>query len=260
MLPHVETDHLYRFFNGNASGGKATKTTRIDCLPILLDLCEKNDFSGVIEDLVGDMLDRTQIREIYQTLAMLPKIEMRFSLTGTGLSRLNANISQQQHQQKQSDRLFIDDYSADGGGSNKMRPINLLEDEEYCLNVDIKSFDNKRKFSISSSRRGGDLASKAYAPKFPKPKDENWVMILGSSNTSTAAAEGGELIALKRQNALKRQSGSSHLTFRTPQLENDDRNDASTSFNVTFYLMSDVYLGLDQQFAFKFNLVKNRDA
>lgn len=81
--------------------------------------------------------------------------------------------------------------------------------------------------------------SKAYAPRFPKSKDEGWWLILGEVDV-------GELMALKRIGCIRGRTRSS-LAFAAPT-ENCRKI-------VTLYLMSDCYLGLDQQFELSLNFV-----
>eukprot|EP00666_Eupelagonemidae_sp_cell4sb_P012363 gene12363-17088_t len=53
--------------------------------------------------------------------------------------------------------------------------------------------------------RVSDISRKVYSPRFPKPKDEQWWIILGDPAT-------GELLALKRINRI-RQFVSTSLVF-----------------------------------------------
>jgi len=49
---------------------------------------------------------------------------------------------------------------------------------------------------------------RAYAPKFPKPRDENWFLVLGSDD---------ELVAMKRVPSVKSQS-KQMINFTTPDV------------------------------------------
>lgn len=53
------------------------------------------------------------------------------------------------------------------------------------------------------------VPTKAHAPKFSKPKDVGWFMVLGS-------IEQWELIALKRHSNTRFKTTSSNLAFNTP--------------------------------------------
>ena len=74
--------------------------------------------------------------------------------------------------------------------------------------------------------------SKAYTPKFPKPKDERWFLIIGD-------VENKDLVALKRVPCVR---GKSTVSMAVYMPETTGR------VIYTVYLMSDSYLGLDQQY------------
>nr|XP_053644065.1 activating signal cointegrator 1 complex subunit 3-like isoform X1 [Cherax quadricarinatus] len=94
-------------------------------------------------------------------------------------------------------------------------------------------------FSLLLPRRWSrDL--RVHAPKFTKPKDEGWFVVLGN-------AESGELLALKRVPPV-RGSSTYLLSFRTP--------DIPGSAVLTLYVMSDSYLGLDQQYDIPLKIIE----
>ncbi|KAH3727105.1 hypothetical protein DPMN_053030 [Dreissena polymorpha] len=74
--------------------------------------------------------------------------------------------------------------------------------------------------------------SKAHAPRFPKPKDEGWFLIVGD-------VQNKELVALKRVPYIR---GNSSVQLSLFMPEKPGR------VIYTVYLMSDSYLGLDQQY------------
>lgn len=76
ILPHLEHEHLTRFFNNRP---------KIDCLPRLIEACEKNQ--NLIESLVGDLLDRNQVKDINQTILMLPQLDIVLSISGNILDK-----------------------------------------------------------------------------------------------------------------------------------------------------------------------------
>ena len=82
---------------------------------------------------------------------------------------------------------------------------------------------------------------KAYAPKFPKTKDEGWWLVLGE-------VDSGELLALKRIGFIRGRTKSS-LAFSAP--------DDPCRKIYSLYLMSDCYLGLDQQFDLSLNFTES---
>lgn len=71
-----------------------------------------------------------------------------------------------------------------------------------------------------------------HAPMFPKPKDEGWILILG-------CVDSGELLALKRS-AYSPSTTKVTLSFITPE--------SLGRAIYTVYIMSDSYMGLDQQY------------
>ena len=75
--------------------------------------------------------------------------------------------------------------------------------------------------------------STAYAPRFPKPKDEGWFLTLGLTDQQ-------ELLALKRI-VIQRNKCSHQLGFSTPERPG--------RIVLSLYFMSDCYVGLDQQYA-----------
>lgn len=188
-LPHIETEHLSRLYNHQP---------RLDCLPRLMNYVEQHSNERFLEKLLGDMLDNNQIRGIYQSLSVLPKIELHFTISGT----IPAG----------SGRRRID----------PDKPSELFKGEDYVLTLEPRRLNRGRQ-------------AKAVCPRFPKPKDENWVAILGT---------GEELLGLKRLSGHQ----NARIAFCTPEKVHKD------IFSVTLYFMSDVYLGLDQQFEFKFRL------
>lgn len=214
-MPHVEVEHLTRFYNNKP---------RVDSLPSLIDLLDSRPNERVLQDLVGDLLDANQIRDIYQTVTNLPKVEVRAHVCGENFP----------DKKEKPLKLKLD------LRDERARVTQLLEDEEYVLNVDLAR--------VNKNRKTGKDWWRAYAPMYPKPKDENWVILLG---TRTGANESNsELVGLKRVNSLKHQQNVNVL-FRTPLIR---ENPKGAEFNLTLYLMSDVYLGLDQQYEFKFKL------
>jgi len=220
-LPHIETEHLARFYNTNSS-------IRVDCLPRLIDYLDKNNYENVLEKIVGDQLDKNQIRDIYKIASSLPQIEL--------IMNLNGNFPAD----KVNKQIRIDHLKDD----NDEKIYQLYENEEYVFKIDMKRIG-------MAKRQQRDF--KAYAPKYPKPKDENWILILGSNSRNELA---NELVGLKRINNFK-MSQNTNISFKTPKLEDLTDTTNNGIFELTLFFMSDVYIGLDQQFEFKFKLKKN---
>ncbi|XP_055550848.1 activating signal cointegrator 1 complex subunit 3 [Wyeomyia smithii] len=107
------------------------------------------------------------------------------------------------------------------------RWMTLYASEEYALGVQL-------------IRLGSFETLNIHCPKFPKGKDEGWFLTLGSQ------AE-GELIAMKR--CVYRSAKSSHqLCFVAPEQKG--------RYIYTVYLMSDGYIGLDQQYDINFEVMQ----
>ena len=79
--------------------------------------------------------------------------------------------------------------------------------------------------------RPGKEGTKVFAPKYSKPKDEGWILVLGD-------LEKTELCALKRVGAVR--GAGRHSLVMTPVKPGRQI--------FTLYIMSDSYLGLDQQY------------
>eukprot|EP01127_Copromyxa_protea_P008859 TRINITY_DN2045_c0_g2_i1.p1 TRINITY_DN2045_c0_g2~~TRINITY_DN2045_c0_g2_i1.p1 ORF type:complete len:2126 (-),score=516.29 TRINITY_DN2045_c0_g2_i1:21-6239(-) len=92
--------------------------------------------------------------------------------------------------------------------------------------------------NVSLSRASKYSESGAYVPQFPKKKEEGWWLILGDPNT-------GELIALRRVNGKGK--SETQLLFDAP-LE-------PGHYHYYLYFLCDCYIGLDQQFDIKFEVI-----
>lgn len=97
--------------------------------------------------------------------------------------------------------------------------VEVHAEQEYTLVVNLHRLNHSR-----------DL--KAHAPRFSRAKDEGWFLTLGS-------VDDNELLALKRVSGVRGRS-TQQLSFYTPSKPG--------RIILTIYLMSDSYLGLDQQY------------
>lgn len=109
--------------------------------------------------------------------------------------------------------------------------IKLLADQEHVLQVQMQ----RLRFGYTKTKHD----SKALAPRFPKAKDEGWFLILGEVDKK-------ELVALKRIGYIRNQSVAS-IAFYTPE--------APGKYIYTLYLMSDSYIGMDQQYDIYLNIL-----
>lgn len=100
---------------------------------------------------------------------------------------------------------------------------------EYTLNVNL-------------TRLGKRTTNHIHCPKFPKGKDEGWFITIGSQSDN-------ELIAMKRIGY--RSNRSSHqLSFMAPKQKG--------RIIYTIYLMSDGYIGFDQQYNIQLEIIVSR--
>ena len=97
--------------------------------------------------------------------------------------------------------------------------------------------------------------------RFPKPKDEGWFILLGDLETQ-------DLLALKRLGGLRRGNANNHqLTFTTPYINQPEvmghhLGSLTSSYTkriiLTLYLISDAYIGLDQQYELRLEVVDSQ--
>ncbi|GJQ88857.1 putative activating signal cointegrator 1 complex subunit [Trypoxylus dichotomus] len=112
--------------------------------------------------------------------------------------------------------------------------INLIEIESNVRKSPTNNIyevfpDTEYEISLSAFRKGSSDKSVLHSPRFPKKKDEGWFVILG---------ENDELHCIKRFNVDNRSTVS--LKFCSPS--------RLGTYTYNLYLMSDSYIGLDQQF------------
>lgn len=79
-----------------------------------------------------------------------------------------------------------------------------------------------------------------HCPKFPKSKDEGWFLVLGTQSN-------GELLALKRI-GYKNNKSLHQIVFNT--------SNKQERIIYTLYLMSDGYIGFDQQYDLQFEIIE----
>jgi len=91
------------------------------------------------------------------------------------------------------------------------------------------------KVELSLANR--EHSSQAYAPRFPKQKEAAWWLVLGDPAN-------GELLALRRLTIKPRSRTRTSLTFAMPEEPGEH--------TYWVYLMSDSYMGLDQQIPLTF--------
>uniref|UniRef100_A0A8C6KKY3 Activating signal cointegrator 1 complex subunit 3 n=1 Tax=Nothobranchius furzeri TaxID=105023 RepID=A0A8C6KKY3_NOTFU len=214
-LPHVEQHHLHLFRKWANQ-----KTLR-----------DSSSFSGPIEGLpellaicggkesvftamVRPEFHPSQIVQIWSFLTHLPVLEVQMSLKGWW-----------EHSQEQTERPLPAAGDHLRGDSSW---LDVHADQEYVLHVSLRR--------LSQHKRKQD--SKAQAPRFPKVKDEGWFLVLGEVDRK-------ELLAVKRVGFVRSHTSVS-VAFYTPE--------KIGRCIYTLYVMSDSYLGLDQQYDIYLNV------
>ena len=67
-----------------------------------------------------------------------------------------------------------------GGGGGPPKWIEVAADTEYTVNVNMRR--------TNRPARGAD-ERRAFAPRFPKPKDEGWFLVLGSVEVNSHCSD-----------------------------------------------------------------------
>ncbi|XP_035275988.1 activating signal cointegrator 1 complex subunit 3 [Anguilla anguilla] len=216
-LPHIEQQDLYLFRKwspGKAMGGARGFQGPIEGLPELMAACDGRE--SAFAAIVGGGLQQSQVSQAWAFLSHLPVLEVEMRVKGWwGES------------QEQSERLLP---SAVANIRNQKSWLDIHADQEYVLQVHL------HRLNTGGQKRRQD--SRAMAPRFPKLKDEGWFLVLGE-------VEKRELLAVKRVGYVRNRSTAS-VAFFTPE--------KTGRCIYTLYLMSDSYLGLDQQYDIHLNV------
>ncbi|KAL4233009.1 activating signal cointegrator 1 complex subunit [Mactra antiquata] len=211
-LPHVTPYHIYCF--KLKKNKLSANNGRLETLPELITVCDGH--YDVLNNMLNGEMEKQHIDQIYQVLTKLPQIEVRFTLKGWWEGR------------GAQDHMAID-ISKQGGKLTDKDWIKVHADQEYVIQVHLNRINKNRKND-----------RKAYSPRFPKPKDEGWFLIVGE-------VESRDLVALKRVPYIQ---GKSEIQMSVYMPENPGR------VIYTVYLMSDSYLGLDQQYDLYFDVIE----
>ncbi|XP_006881253.1 PREDICTED: activating signal cointegrator 1 complex subunit 3 [Elephantulus edwardii] len=187
----------------------------IECLPELIHACGGKEH--IFSSLVQSELQPAKVKQAWNFLSHLPVINVSMSIKGWW----NDSVEGQ-------NELSIPTLVSDKRDDNKW--IKLHADQEYVLQVSLQK--------VHIGFHKGKQDSSAVTPRFPKVKDEGWFLILGEVDKR-------ELIALKRVGYVRHHHVAS-ISFYTPELPG--------RYIYTLYLMSDCYLGLDQQYDIYLNI------
>ncbi|XP_049753918.1 activating signal cointegrator 1 complex subunit 3 isoform X2 [Elephas maximus indicus] len=217
-LPNIEQHHLHLFrkWKPVIKGPRAGYRGPIECLPELIHACEGKD--RVFSSIVQSELQPAKVKQAWNFLSRLPVIDVSLSIKGWW------NDSDEGQNE-----ISIPTLVSDKRDDNKW--IRLHADQEYVLQVSLQK--------VHIGFHKGKQESSAVTPRFPKLKDEGWFLILGEVDKR-------ELIALKRAGYVRNHHVTS-ISFYAPELPG--------RYIYTLYLMSDCYLGLDQQYDIYLNIV-----
>ncbi|KAI0228850.1 Activating signal cointegrator 1 complex subunit 3 [Lamellibrachia satsuma] len=211
-LPNIHTSHLACFV---VPGSRRKQP--LDCLPELMQAVDGRP--QVLSKMLAQELSQTQINQIYDVLVHLPVINVSLSLKGWWETTEGEQETRPVPQNITSGVPHKDD-----------QWLTVHADQEYVLSVDLHRA-NKVKMRNTQ----------AHSLRFPKPKDEGWVLVLGEVDSR-------EVIAVKRV-GYRRGRSSVQLAFYTPERVG--------RVIYTLYMMSDCYLGLDQQYDICLHVVES---
>ena len=164
--------------------------------------------------MLNSEFDDGQIQRVFATLQQLPVLQVQLSVRGWSDAQL------------QEAEMPVDVSACRSGAAG----VQLHAAEPYTLAVQLRRLN-----------RAQDL--RAHAPRFGRPKDEAWVLLLGEASSN-------ELIGLKRC-APVRGRAEHTIAFSTPP-------GAGIDAVLTLYVLSDCYLGLDQQYDIPMHILPPR--
>lgn len=218
-IPNVEQHHLHLFrkWKPPVKGPHARCRTSIECLPELIHACEGKEH--VFSSMVEKELQPAKTKQAWNFVSHLPVINVGISVKGSWDDSVEGH-----------NELSISTLTADKRDENKW--IKLHADQQYVLQVSLQR--------VHFGFHKGKHESHAVTPRFPKLKDEGWVLILGEVDKR-------ELMAVKRVGFVRTHHEAS-ISFFTPETPG--------RYIFTLYLMSDCYLGLDQQYDIYLNVTK----
>ncbi|XP_053995787.1 activating signal cointegrator 1 complex subunit 3 [Hylaeus anthracinus] len=182
--------------------------------------------------------------QLFSTLSVaLPilctKVYNKYSLLQSILGKeFQENEIYQIHQVIRDMPLILINLSLEGYSSDETerKSISLQPDRVTCIDVQK---DQDYILNIGMRRKNKSNNLKVHCPMFQKGKDEGWFLVLGSISEK-------ELWALKRVSGINDQWKHHQLQFTAPSQLGQT--------TLTFYLMSDCYMGLDQQYDVQINV------
>ncbi|RWS17895.1 Activating signal cointegrator 1 complex subunit 3-like protein [Dinothrombium tinctorium] len=209
-LPFIEKAHLAIFQNHLFTS-----------LPEMINLIEQRGYDPLFNNLI-DCFEEFQIAEIFDTLKRFPIIDLNFTLRKIG-EETGPSISE-----------YVSLYNPTTA-VHKRQYVILQPGSDYVLTVKCARMNSRHCHT-------NDRTSKAFAPRFPKKKDEGWLLVIGD-------ADAGELIALKRLGFVGcAYNFTQNIVFTTPE--------SAGRYIFKLYFLSDCYLGFDQEYDLCFEIDK----
>ncbi|KAG1665183.1 Activating signal cointegrator 1 complex subunit 3 [Nymphon striatum] len=202
-LPYIEATNLHLF-------GNLTKLTAGGIhLPNLVNHANaRNSYEDFAKVLRVD-LHESQMEKVYKSLSDLPILNVSIGVKNCSDTEDNSKATEVHIRRPQGNKI------------ENAQWIKVSPDTQYAINVSLKRLNH-------SSTNG-----KAVTTKFPKPKGEGWILVVGCVDTQ-------ELMALKKVGFVHQRMNSHSLVFYTPSI--------SGRHIYTVYVFSDCYIGLDQQY------------
>ncbi|XP_027205519.2 activating signal cointegrator 1 complex subunit 3-like [Dermatophagoides pteronyssinus] len=197
-------------------------------LPVLLQFLQQNSYSNKRND---SKLFKA-FKDLFEEYSIHPNILSRLFKSLTQLPLINV------------EKISINKIVDEDMDSESWLPQEILKENTFVSRRDIEWLQLQpssdycvccqlKRISLSSNQN--PKSQRAYCPSFPKPKSESWYLILGCEEES-------ELITITRVPCIHPYSTQVNIRFRTPDIRSSKR------ILYTLYLLSDCYIGLDQQY------------
>ena len=208
-------------------------------IPLLLNVVQGNGGGGLAAlkallapyHLPGRLMDRLHRSLLQLPVVEVEEVEVVEEVGGEEGTTTGRGVSQKIPK------------SATFSSSKNQNWVSLKADTEYTVHVRLRRRGGGG--AGGGGNRGGRGSSKAFCPRFPKPKSESWYLVLGDPDR-------GELLTMARVAAIpSAYSGHQALTFRTPAAVSGGKASA-VNLLYSLYLLSDCYIGLDQQYTLPF--------
>uniref|UniRef100_A0A2C9KC69 Activating signal cointegrator 1 complex subunit 3 n=1 Tax=Biomphalaria glabrata TaxID=6526 RepID=A0A2C9KC69_BIOGL len=208
-LPHIQTYHISCFRSLGKRNDMKNSLNVTGPIETLPELMDICDGKHErLASLLDGIMEQQQVDQLFDVLVGLPKIEVNVEVKGW-------LAEERQSCTRQANIRY------NGGFRPESCWLTVHADQEYLFHVTLRRINRSKKTD-----------SKAHSLNFPKPKDEGWIIVVGNIETR-------EVIALKRVGCVRGRT-TANISIFTPQTVG--------RVIYTLYLMSDAYLGLDQQY------------